>query len=135
MVGLLTFLAHFVLSETIIASLGASTFIVTSMPHAHSARPRYLIGGYACGIFAGLAGFLLASACPTLHFAFVSGIVVGLAIVLMVAFNFEHPPAAALSLGLIVSPNPPRAALLSFACIVLVCLLKHCFKDKMKDLL
>ncbi len=43
----------------LIASLGASTFIVFSMPHTKRAKPRYTIGGYVVGALAGCSASLL----------------------------------------------------------------------------
>ena len=45
----------FVLTETaIIAALGASAFIVFTMPNKYSSDPRRLIGGYIVGIVVGM---------------------------------------------------------------------------------
>ncbi len=44
-----------VLTETaIIAALGASAFIVFTMPNTYSSDPRRLIGGYIVGIIVGI---------------------------------------------------------------------------------
>jgi len=95
----------------IIASLGASSFIAFTMPHANVSRPRYLVGGYVCGMAAGLAMDLLGEAVgdPVLAGWTLRGDVlfgaaaVGLAIFLMVVTNTEHPPAAGLALGVVLS--------------------------------
>jgi CBS-domain-containing membrane protein len=38
----------------IIASIGASSFLVFAAPEAYSSRPRSLIGGYCVGILTGV---------------------------------------------------------------------------------
>jgi len=44
-----------VFTQTVlIASLGATAFIALTMPHIDSSKPRYLIGGYAIGVLAGV---------------------------------------------------------------------------------
>jgi len=95
----------------IIASLGASSFIAFTMPHANVSRPRYLVGGYVCGMAAGVAMNSLGDAVgdPVLGGWTLRGDVlfgaasVGLAIFLMVVTNTEHPPAAGLALGVVLA--------------------------------
>lgn len=95
----------------IIASLGASSFIAFTMPHANVSRPRYLVGGYVCGMAAGIAMSAIGKAVgnPTVGEWAVRGDVVfgatavGLAIFLMVITDTEHPPAAGLALGVVLA--------------------------------
>ena len=95
----------------IIASLGASSFIAFTMPHANVSRPRYLVGGYVCGMAAGIAMSAVGKAVgnPTVGEWTVRGDVVfgatavGLAIFLMVITDTEHPPAAGLALGVVLA--------------------------------
>lgn len=75
----------------IIASLGASTFIVFAMPDSVTAKPRNVIGGHLVGLFWGLAF----SAVP--HVAVPASLgcyalAVGLSIFTMVVTDTEHPP-------------------------------------------
>jgi CBS-domain-containing membrane protein len=99
-----------VTQTVLIAALGASVFITFAVPRSLHSSPRCLIGGYLAGI---LAGSLMA----TLNIAFdFSGVVTahasmvvfgalatGLAMFLMVVTKTEHPPAAALALGLVLN--------------------------------
>jgi len=95
----------------LIASLGATTFIVFAMPSAYSAQPRGIIGGYAIGTVVGaLFGFIARSPYVTslpfskvLEYTFFSSLAVGITIFLMVITNLEHPPAAGLALGLVLN--------------------------------
>ncbi len=99
-----------VTQTVLIAALGASVFIAFAVPRSLHSSPRCLIGGYLTGI---LAGSLMA----TLNIAFAFSDVVtahasmivfgalatGLAMFLMVVTKTEHPPAAALALGLVLN--------------------------------
>ncbi len=99
-----------VTQTVLIAALGASSFIAFAVPRSLHAAPRCLIGGYLVGIFAG-------ATMATLHasLAFTDSVMVnvsivvfgalatGLAMFLMVVTKTEHPPAAALALGLVLN--------------------------------
>ncbi len=95
----------------IIATLGASAFIVFTMPLSYSSAPRPLIGGYAIGIAIGIGCHFLAylavwgriapeSQLPIVFFAAAA---VGVVILLMTVANAEHPPAAGMALGLVMN--------------------------------
>ena len=107
---ILLFALDAVTQTVLIAALGASTFIAFAVPKSVVSSPRCLIGGYVVGMFAGsLLSSLNASigiADPVM--AEVSMIVfgalaTGLAMFLMVVTKTEHPPAAALALGLVLN--------------------------------
>lgn len=99
-----------VTQTVLIAALGASAFIAFAVPRSLHSSPRCLIGGYLAGI---VAGALMA----TLNIAFELSDVVtanvsvvifgalatGLAMFIMVVTKTEHPPAAALALGLVLN--------------------------------
>lgn len=130
---LLLLLSDFILSETIIASFGATVFIVTTMPLSKTAKPRYLVGGYVCGIAAGLLCSFAAGLLPIVPIAVFAGFAVGLTIFLTVMLNVEHPPAAALAL--VLSSKPITAAAIAFAGILIVCLALRFTKRWMTNLL
>ncbi|MGI2336025.1 MAG: HPP family protein [Dehalogenimonas sp.] len=93
----------------IVAALGASTFVVFSMPHSITARPRRLIGGHIAGIIVGAGchyifyqtGFIAGDA-PLALTIFTYAVAVAVAMLLMAATNTEHPPAAATALGMLI---------------------------------
>ena len=94
----------------IVAALGASTFIIFSMPHSMTASPRRLIGGHAVGLVSGsFCHFLFSdrlaifSADSTLVTTFTFALAIALAMFLMAVTNTEHPPAAATSIGLLTA--------------------------------
>ena len=108
-------LAGAVAHTVLIASLGASAFIVFTMPTTAAAQPRYLIGGYVVGVVVGalfglLYGHLFAAAGmeeaetrAELWLVGFAGLAVGVAIFAMVITNTEHPPATGVALGLVVN--------------------------------
>lgn len=95
----------------IIATLGATTFIVFAMPHSYASEPRRIFGGYAVGIIVGIIVHYL-----HIFFLFLDpdgfeginvllgGLAIGLSTLLMAFTNTEHPPAAGFSMGLIFNP-------------------------------
>ena len=95
----------------LIASLGATTFIIFAMPSAYSAQPRGIVGGYSLGLVIGSIFGLVARSpymanlplSQILEYTFFSSLAVGLTIFLMVITNTEHPPAAGLALGLVLN--------------------------------
>ena len=101
-----------VLFETaIIAALGASAFIVFTMPKTYSSDPRRLIGGYLVGISVGVVLYFVSKAefskdlfssdtTPLIVFGAIS---VGIAIFIMAITNTEHAPAAGIALGLVIN--------------------------------
>lgn len=102
------------LTETaLIASLGATSFIVFAMPKTYASSPRRLIGGYSIGITVGVLCFylgnLLHNSSIILSFfnhnepIFFAAIAVGISIFLMTITNTEHAPAAGISLGLVIN--------------------------------
>ena len=86
----------------VVASIGATVFIVFTMPKNTTAKPRRFIGGHIIGLIAG-------SACAAIPHegiilsAIVYALAVGLAIWAMVALDFEHPPAAGTALGVAIT--------------------------------
>lgn len=95
----------------IIATLGATTFIVFAMSHSYASEPRRIYGGYAIGILIGLLVYYLEMFLMWIDPSgfdginiFLGGLAIGASIFLMVFTNTEHPPAAGLSIGLLFNP-------------------------------
>ncbi|MHC4855442.1 MAG: HPP family protein [Planctomycetota bacterium] len=89
--------------EVVVASLGATAFVVFALPNNLSAQPRNVIGGHIVGLVCGFVGHWLLNTLPNPDYfiaeAGIHAITVGLAIFIMVVFDFEHPPAAGTALG------------------------------------
>jgi len=93
-----------------VASLGASSFIAFTMPHRRASRARPMVGGYligtAVGVFfswVGLGTHAISGQAFAIRPVICSALAVGLSIFLMVITDCEHPPAAGLALGFVVS--------------------------------
>ena len=130
-------------NAAIVAAIGASSFIVFTMPKSAQSCPRFLIGGYAVGILSGGLCFFLAHL-PFVganiylsHFSYeiFGALAVGLAIFLMVITNTEHPPAASLALGLVVNGWQNRTVIIVFLGILVLSLIKRILGPALKDLL
>ena len=89
--------------EVIVASLGATAFVVFALPNNLSAQPRNVIGGHLVGLACGLAGYWILNLLPNpdqfIAEAGIHAFSVGLAIFIMVVIDTEHPPAAGTALG------------------------------------
>jgi len=83
----------------IIASIGATAFIVFTMPDNITASPRRVIGGHITGLACGSLAVLIPHQ-ATFPFIAVCALAVGISIFLMVALDFEHPPASGTALGI-----------------------------------
>ena len=101
-----------VLKETaIITALGASAFIVFTMPTQYSSDPRRLIGGYIVGLIVGFVFYLISqsqiknlfSFSETATLVIFGAIAIGVAIFIMAVTNTEHAPAAGVTLGLVIN--------------------------------
>lgn len=94
----------------IVAALGASTFIIFSMPHSITAQPRRLIGGHVVGLVSGsVCHFIFVDQLAvvlgdrTMLAALTIAMAIALSMFLMAVTNTEHPPAAATSIGLLTA--------------------------------
>ena len=131
-----------VTQTVLIAALGSSTFIAFAVPRSPHSDPRHMVGGYLVGIFAG-------SIMGTLHLALdisdpsvahASMIVFGalataLAMFVMVVTKTEHPPAAALALGLVLNEWNFLTLLVILAGIISLSILKRLVLPVLMDLL
>ena len=122
--------------STVIASIGASSFIAFTMPHYRVSRPRYMIGGYVVAVIVGFAVYLL-QGIPSFSVphALLGALAVGLSIFIMVVTNTEHPPAAGLALGFVLNQFTPWVVFVVMTGIIAISALKTLLKPYMKDLL
>jgi CBS-domain-containing membrane protein len=90
------------LNTTMVASIGATSFIIFTMPHTHRSGVRYILGGYAVGAFVGVIFNLFFITNTEFSVNIIGALAVGLAMFIMVITNTEHPPAAALALGITI---------------------------------
>ncbi len=103
----------------IIASLGATAFIVFAMPKALMANARNVIGGHVVGLFCGFIVSLIPH--PTLLGGLVCySAAVGLSIFIMVVTDTEHPPASGTALGVAITGMHPDVLIAVILSIVLL---------------
>lgn len=82
----------------VISAMGATAFIVFAMPKAASAQTRNVIGGHLVGMAIGSLFYYI-----NIPYYIEYPLVVGIAIFVMVALDFEHPPAAATALAVVIN--------------------------------
>ncbi len=119
-------LAH-IYDNTIWAiSLGATAFIAFAFPNAQAVRVKVIIGGYVSACICGVLLSLLLSVFNYTYIAtlLLSGIAVFFTTLLMTLLDNEHPPAAALAIGLIIADDPLSLAGISLVAVIILCLIK-----------
>lgn len=132
------FLLDAISEAAVIASFGASSFIVFTVPHKDGSRPRYIIGGNAFGVLAAL--FLHIFSLTTglngsKHKIIYGAVAVGLAMFLMVITDTEHPPEAGLALGLTLDGFDIRTAFITLLALILLSVIKRLLNSLSIDLL
>ena len=144
-VVVLALILHFVGFLTrgaIVAALGASTFIVFTMPHYVTAQARRIIGGHIVGL---LCGFLcyyvfligpLGELAKNVEFLLwvAAALSVGLSIFLMTITGTEHPPAAGTALGIVAHEWTGQTIIFVLVFAVSLAIVKRLLKGYLKDL-
>ncbi len=120
-------------NAVIVASIGATTFIIFAMPSMLTANPRNVIGGHITGLIVGSLCSLIPHA--TVFYAALSyALAVGLAIFIMVVIDTEHPPAAATALGFAMSGFAFETAIALVLSISVISSVHYFFRSHLKDL-
>ena len=135
------FLFDIVDQPMIVASFGASAFIIFTRPHDKTSSSRHVIGGYIIGIIVGslvhLATFLNIEHDLTEKFLYImaGGLAVLFTMFFMVVTNTEHAPAVSVALGLVI--NTWRISIIGQVIlgIVIISLIHHFLKKRMVDLM
>jgi len=117
----------------IVASIGATTFIVFAMPKSITAKPRNVIGGHIAGIIAGSLCALIPHQLLLQSIA-VYSLSVGFSMFIMVVTDTEHPPASGTALGFAISGFSLDVTATMVASVVVLSLIHHCFKRYLRDL-
>lgn len=117
-------------STLLLTSFGASACIAFTFPLAQSAKPRYMLGGYALACGVGMLFWL----CRRL---FAPGASVGatvcctgavLAVVcLMALLDLGHPPGVAVALTIVLAKKPLGVAAVALVGMILLCLCRLAF--------
>ncbi|MFO7917666.1 MAG: HPP family protein [Anaerolineae bacterium] len=136
------FLLDVLLRSTLVSSLGASTFIVFAMPHSRPARSRALVGGYIVGTLCGTLCSLAADCAlaastgltPRTRLIIFGALAIGLAILIMLATDTGHPPAAGLALGFVADPWNEITVVFVLGAISLLALARYLLRHTLVDL-
>jgi len=117
----------------VIASIGATAFIVFTMPRNITAAPRRVIGGHLIGLFSGSLCALIphSSILPSIV---VYSLAVGISILLMVALDAEHPPAGGTALGVAITGFSPNVMIAVLTSSIVLSLAHRFCKKFLKDL-
>lgn len=118
----------------IIASIGATVFIVFAMPKSITAKPRNVIGGHLVGLISGYLCALIP------HHLFLPSIIVysfavGLSIFIMVVTDTEHPPASGTALGIAIRGFSLEVTIAVVTSAIILSLTHHLFKGHLRDLM
>jgi len=131
-----------VTQTVLIAALGSSAFIAFAVPLSLHSSPRHMIGGYIIGIVSGclmsmLYQWLGVSGGTTGHAAMIifGALATSVAMFGMVVTKTEHPPAAALALGLVLNEWSTITIGVVLAGVIGLSILKRLILPLLMDLL
>jgi CBS-domain-containing membrane protein len=117
----------------IIASIGATAFIIFAMPDSITAQPRNVIGGQLVGLFFGFLFSLLPHA-VLIYSIIIYSLAVGFSIFTMVVIDTEHPPAAGTALGVAITGISLDVFIAISISVILLSLIHVFFKPYIRDL-
>ncbi|MDD5191038.1 MAG: HPP family protein [Dehalococcoidales bacterium] len=120
-------------NAVVIASIGASAFIVFTMPRFGTAQPRRIIGGHIIGLVCGSLAGLIPHA-NELSTILILALAVGLSMLLMVSLDMEHPPASATALGLALNGYSTKVVMAVLTSAIVLSLAHRFFKKYLRDL-
>ncbi len=120
-------------NAVVIASIGATAFIVFTMPRNTTAKPRRVIGGHLIGLASGSLCALIPQSSSLINIG-VLALAVGVSICLMVALDFEHPPASGTALGVAITGFSPGVMIAVITSSLILSLAHHFSKKFLKDL-
>ncbi|MEX1376329.1 MAG: HPP family protein [Eubacteriales bacterium] len=123
-----------VFKEVMLASFGATAFLIFAMPHLRTSQERSVLGGYIIGMILGIAlhhfaAYIYELTDFKLIYSIMAGLAVGLSLLIMTMTNAEHPPAAGLSLGLVLQGYHAMSLVIVFASVVVLMIIKRLLKN------
>ncbi len=119
--------------SVVVASIGATAFIVFATPRSVSARARNVVGGHAIGLLAGGLWWLAPHA-TLFAKEFVYSGAVGTAMLVMVMCRVHHPPAAGTALGVALAGLSIGAAITVLAAISAMIIIERALREFLVDL-
>jgi len=130
------------------STLASSTYIVFCAPKATVAKPQKIIGAYLiamlCGEVMRYLANLVCSAIQNCHiggpgylhvFEVAAAISVGVALLLMVLFRSEHPPAAGLAVVMVLDIRNIEALAIIFGAAIILSLIRIIFRRVLCNLI
>jgi CBS-domain-containing membrane protein len=120
-------------NAVVVASIGATAFIVFAMPRSITAKPRNVIGGQMAGLVSGS----LCAMIPHAYFyqeVLIYSLAVGISIFIMVVVDVEHPPASGTALGVAVTGFSWKVALALITAVIILSLVHRLFRSVIRDL-
>ena len=121
----------------IIASIGATAFIIFALPNSITARPKNVIAGQLIGIGCGFICCLIPHSIIAqggILSSLIYAIAVGMSFFIMVITDTEHPPGSATALGIVVSSFSWPVAITITASAVILSGIHILFKKYLRDL-
>jgi len=118
----------------VIASIGATTFIIFTMPNSIAAKPKNVIGGHLIGFVCGAISTLMPHTSFLITITIYS-LAVGLSILIMVIMDLIHPPASGTALGTAITGFTYEALIAIIISTTLLSAIKHILKPYLKDLI
>ena len=136
-VAILIALYHSIIDYGIvIASIGASSFIIFCMPNHITALPRRAIGGHFVGIISGGIGWSILQyfgETTTFIMSIAYGLSVSVAVFLMVSFDAEHAPAAGTAIA-VATLGVDISTMFILLAVIFMSLIKKILGQKLVDL-
>jgi CBS-domain-containing membrane protein len=120
-------------NSVLVASLGATAFIIFCAPSSPPAQPVRCLGGQAAGcIFGGIGVLLLNywSVDPVIIYS----LMIGLSFFLMVSLDLYHPPAAGTALGIAIADSYSRVLITVILAVIFLLVFRRLLKKYLKDL-
>ncbi len=117
----------------IVASIGASAFVVFAMPQHITAKSRNVIGGHLVGLVVGSL-FALIPVNSMLTSTIVYALAVGCSIFIMVVIDTEHAPASGTALGVTMAGFSVMVAVAIVTSVMALSIIHHFFKKNLRDL-
>jgi CBS-domain-containing membrane protein len=128
-------------NNIIIASVGATAFIIFVVPNYKLGTARLILGGYIVSILVGFIFFHIFTLSDVfwkehlLLKAFFSSFAVGVAIFIMVVIDCEHPPAAGVALDVVIRHHNYISFLYLLFTVAFMLLIKHLLRKYLINLI
>ncbi len=128
---------NYFFNTALLASLGATSFIVFTIPFKELSKPRYVIGGYTVGTIMGIVAWYFYGLLHynSMYFGILLGLSVGFSMFFMVVLDFEHPPAAGIPLAIMGTGEYGHNIAVGFIAIFLILTIRRLLKRFLIDLL